>query len=54
MKNLKIVSVGGGGMNAINHMIDSGLNGAEFIACSRDEFFLQMSKADKKFISAKI
>lgn len=48
MKNLKIVSVGGGGMNAVNHMIDSGLNGAEFIACSRDEFFLQMSKADKK------
>lgn len=45
MKTLKIVSIGGGGLNAVNHMIDSGLTGAQFIACSTCEFDLQMSKA---------
>ena len=48
MKNLKVVSVGGGGLNAVNHMIDSGLTGAEFIAFNTNKYFLQMSKADKK------
>ena len=48
MKNFKVVSVGGGGMNALNHMIDSGLTGAEFIAFSTDKYGLKMSKADKK------
>lgn len=48
MKNFKVVSVGGGGMNALNHMIDSGLAGAEFIAFSTDKYILQMSKAYKK------
>ena len=48
MKNLKVVSVGNGGMFAVNYMIDSGLNGAEFIAFSTDEYGLQMSKAEKR------
>jgi len=54
MKNLKVVSVGYGGMNALNHMIDSGLTGAEFIAFSVcDEQALQMSKATKKILLGK-
>ena len=48
MKNFKVVSVGNGGMNALNHMIDSGLTGAEFISCSTGKYILQMSKANKK------
>lgn len=48
MKNIIIVSVGNGGFHAINYMIDSGLNGAEFVSCSTDEMALEMSKSDKK------
>ena len=48
MKNLKVVSVGSGGLNAVNHMIDSGLTGAEFIAFTTDKYALQMYKAAKK------
>lgn len=47
---LKVISVGVGGMFAVNHMIDSGVTGAEFISCSRDEMSLQMSKAEKKIL----
>ena len=47
MKNFKIVSVGGG-MNAINHMIDSGTAGAEFISCSTREYYLTEAQARKK------
>ncbi|MBD3878509.1 MAG: hypothetical protein SR1Q5_02310 [Quinella sp. 1Q5] len=54
MKNFKVVSVGWGGMNAINYMIDSGLTGAEFISCSVDKYGLQMSKADRKVWLRKI
>lgn len=45
---IKVVSVGNGGMHVVNHMIDSGLTGAEFIAFSTDKYGLKMSKADKK------
>lgn len=48
MKNFKIVSVGNGGMNAINHMIDSGTAGAEFISCSTREYYLTEAQARKK------
>lgn len=48
MPNIKIVSVGGGGMYALNHMIDSGLTGAEFISCSTRKYRLKDSKAEKK------
>ena len=53
MINIKIVSVGNGGMNAVNHMIDSGLTGAEFIACNFFEWKLGKSKADKKILLGK-
>ena len=50
---IKVISVGNGGMNVVNHMIESGVTGAEFISCSRFEFLLQMFKADKKIILGK-
>lgn len=53
MKNLKVVSVGNGGLNAVNHMIDSGLTGAEFIACSFSEWELGKSRAEKKILLGK-
>ena len=48
MKNIKVISVGGGGLNVVNYMIDSGMTGAEFISCGRDTMALQMSKANRK------
>ncbi len=45
---IKVVGVGGGGVNAINRMIDSGLRGVEFIAINTDAQQLLMSAADVK------
>ena len=46
--NIKVIGVGGGGSNAINRMISSGLNGVEFIACNTDAQALKTSKAIQK------
>ena len=43
---IKVVGVGGGGGNAVNHMIAQGLSGAEFIAMNTDAQALRSSKAD--------
>jgi cell division protein FtsZ len=45
---IKVVGVGGGGGNAVNRMIDSGLKGCEFIAVNTDAQALLMSDADVK------
>ena len=45
---IKVVGVGGGGVNAVNRMIDSGLRGVEFIAINTDAQALLMSDADVK------
>src|SRR6266705_297496 len=45
---IKVVGVGGGGTNAVNRMVDSGLRGVEFIAANTDAQALQMSDADVK------
>jgi cell division protein FtsZ len=45
---IKVVGVGGGGGNAINRMIDSGLKGVEFVAVNTDAQSLLMSDADVK------
>ena len=45
---IKVVGVGGGGVNAINRMIDRGLRGVEFIAINTDAQALLMSDADVK------
>ncbi|MDR1616493.1 MAG: cell division protein FtsZ, partial [Syntrophomonadaceae bacterium] len=46
--NIKVIGVGGGGNNAINRMIESGLKGVEFIAVNTDAQTLHQSKAEKK------
>ena len=45
---IKVVGVGGGGVNAVNRMIDAGLKGVEFIAVNTDAQALMMSDADVK------
>jgi cell division protein FtsZ len=42
---IKVVGVGGGGGNAVNHMIEQGLTGAEFIVMNTDAQALRKSKA---------
>ncbi len=45
---IKVVGVGGGGVNAVNRMIDAGLKGVEFVAVNTDAQALLMSDADVK------
>jgi cell division protein FtsZ len=45
---IKVVGVGGGGVNAVNRMIEAGLRGVEFIAVNTDAQALLMSDADVK------
>src|SRR5471030_1742518 len=45
---IKVVGVGGAGVNAVNRMIDAGLTGVEFIAVNTDAQALLMSEADIK------
>ncbi len=45
---IKVVGVGGGGINAVNRMVDAGLKGVEFIAVNTDAQALQMCDADIK------
>src|SRR5437773_2123484 len=44
----KVVGIGGGGVNAVNRMIESGLRGVEFISMNTDAQALLMSEADVK------
>jgi len=43
---IKVIGVGGGGNNAVNRMIDDGVQGVEFIAVNTDAQALNLSKAD--------
>src|SRR5439155_5758437 len=45
---IKVVGIGGGGVNAVNRMIDAGLKGGEFIAVNTAAQALLMSDADVK------
>lgn len=45
---IKVVGIGGGGVNAVNRMIEAGLKGVEFIAINTDAQALLMSDADVK------
>ena len=45
---IKVVGIGGGGVNAVNRMIEIGLKGVEFIAINTDAQALLMSDADVK------
>ena len=46
--NIKVVGVGGGGGNAVNRMVVSGLKDVEFVAMNTDAQALQSSKATQK------
>ena len=45
---IKVIGIGGGGCNAVNRMIDSGLKGVEFIVANTDLQVLNSSKAEHK------
>src|SRR4249919_3537697 len=45
---IKVIGVGGGGNNAVNRMIEAGVEGVEFITANTDLQALQMSKAPVK------
>ena len=45
---IKVVGVGGGGNNAINRMIEGGLQGVEFISINTDAQALQLSRSSRK------
>ncbi|HET8943444.1 MAG TPA: cell division protein FtsZ, partial [Dehalococcoidia bacterium] len=42
---IKVIGVGGGGQNAVNRMLDEGIQGVEFIACNTDAQALTLSKS---------
>src|SRR5438045_8874598 len=45
---IKVIGVGGAGGNAVNHMIDQGVQGVEFIAVNTDAQVLSRNKAGKQ------
>ena len=45
---IKVIGVGGGGCNAVNRMIESGVQGVEFIVANTDLQVLNLSKAETK------
>ena len=48
LAKIKVIGIGGGGGNAINSMVETGVKGVEFIAAKTDVQVLNTSKADKK------
>ncbi|MBO4677534.1 MAG: cell division protein FtsZ [Oscillospiraceae bacterium] len=46
--NIKVIGVGGAGNNVVNHMVEAGTTGVEFIAVNTDKQVLAISKADQK------
>lgn len=48
LATIKVIGVGGGGNNAVNRMIDHGVQGVEFIAVNTDAQALNLSKAETK------
>src|SRR6476469_583152 len=45
---IKVIGVGGGGGNAVNRMIDAGMEGIEFVVANNDLQALRMSRAARK------
>lgn len=48
LAKIKVIGVGGGGSNAVNRMIDAGIQGVEFIAVNTDAQALHLSQAEHK------
>lgn len=49
-ENIIVFGVGGGGGNALNHIINSGLEGVEFVAANTDAKALALNKAPNKIV----
>lgn len=45
---IKVIGVGGGGSNAVNHMYRQGIRGVDFVVCNTDQQALDMSPVPKK------
>ena len=45
---IKVIGIGGGGSNAVNHMYRQGINGVEFLVCNTDAQALEMSPVPRK------
>lgn len=45
---IKVIGVGGGGSNAVNHMFNEGIRGVEFVICNTDNQALEMSPVPTK------
>ena len=45
---IKVIGVGGGGSNAVNHMLSQGINGVDFVICNTDAQALQNSQVPTK------
>ena len=45
---IKVIGVGGGGSNAVNHMFRQGINGVEFLVCNTDAQALEISPVPRK------
>lgn len=48
LAQIKVIGVGGGGSNAVNRMIDTGVQGVDFIAVNTDAQALNLSKAENR------
>lgn len=48
LATIKVIGVGGGGNNAVNRMIEHGVEGVEFIAVNTDAQALNLSRAELK------
>lgn len=47
---IKVIGVGGGGSNAVNHMYRQGINGVDFVVCNTDKQALDMSPVPHKVV----
>jgi len=45
---IKVIGIGGGGSNAVNHMYECGINGVDFIVCNTDATALDGSPVPNK------
>ncbi len=50
LPNIKVVAIGGGGINAVNHLIDCGMQDVEFISVSSHSLDLKLSKAQTQIL----
>ena len=45
---IKVIGIGGGGSNAINHMYNKGINGVDYVICNTDSQALENSPVPNK------